>query len=138
MGKPSKWSDDEKRAALARVDEGETYEAVGRSMGISGAAVRMWRKSMYAAPKAKTPKATKKKASPKPDDQDEHDEDEVEGKSDALDGYAVADAWGAPLTLGQALIAIHYLCVEGHDDDTLETLEAAVARYRSIVARRAA
>ncbi len=134
----SKFTDEQKEAAMVRVDNGETIAAVARDIGCSGALIALWRTGRNGGkPKPKTARkaAAREKVAaalenpPKTKRAKTIADVAVRHTSPAarLDPLDVIEAWALPYALGLAVEAIHV----GDVDRAIVALE----RYR---ARRAA
>lgn len=132
-------TDDDKRAAVARVKAGETRGAVALDLGVSGVSVGQWVKrfgdSVEAKPakskRSKAEKPTKRRAAKKREPKVEPPAD------DELDVYAVCDAWSLPFPLAQIVHGVRLL-VDVDDFDALTSVEAALAKHREQMEARAA
>ena len=130
MGAPSKYDEETRRKTIARVIAGETYSEVGRDLGVSGNAVKLWRSKLGDEPgteskpkRSKAEKPAKRKAAKK------RAPKVVEPESVDLDVYAVCDAWSLPYPLAILVHGARKL-IEADDFDVLAQVEEAVAKHR--------
>lgn len=136
-------TDDEKRAAVARLKAGETQAKVGADLGVSGNAVGQWLKRFGDSVEAKPAKSTRTKAEKaaraKPKRRAaKKREPKVEPPAEVeLDVFAVCEAWSLPYPLALIVHGARQLC-DADDFDVLARVEEAVAAHRRGMEARSA